>query len=403
MSDIEKEHKSGVATTNKTYEKYQSILSKASNEVFIQFFIRIYKEIPKCVLGSFSKLKYLNSTNFEKFRETFQAKFLKGFMCPAWTFDNVKGQFPIGFLVWNLAQQTKITKTTLDIFENGGEKVGKKNFYASNDGKNIGVWLASFREKNPRIHLAMMDSGRLGFQHQNLVHIANQIGNQSHSLTIVLAPNNLIPCCVFFGVRHAIKASWINDRDQFLHPNKKWQQDTEFQNDCLAFTLFHGQNRITSQEGINHFIPFSEKEVGAKSAFASDFIVRFINGKIKIDSQKSQDSLNLYKQSRDFIPTKPLAFSKEAKEVFKAGLSLWKYYHAQAKSSPKYINDASLYDIKEYFQGRSESKNGKSKGKMNARSEDSHYNDLLANLRLALNDLAQKIEPKIYEYEFLLE
>lgn len=90
MDNIEEEHKSGVATTNKTYEKYQSILGKASNEVFIQFFIRIYKEIPNCILGSFSKLKYLNSTNFLKFRETFKAEFKKGFMCPAWTFDNVK-------------------------------------------------------------------------------------------------------------------------------------------------------------------------------------------------------------------------------------------------------------------------------------------------------------------------
>ena len=87
---------------------------------------------------------------------------------------------------------------------------------------------------------------------------------------------------------------------------------------------------------------------------------------------------------------------------FQSGIELWRYYRAQAKSSEKYLNDASLYDIKEYFQGRVESKNGK-QGKLNARSEDSHYNDLLANLRLGLQDLAKKIQPKIYEYEFLLE
>ncbi len=133
-------------------------------------------------------------------------------------------------------------------------------------------------------------------------------------------------------------------------------------------------------------------------------MVRFINGKLGKDSpasslQASKASVAIHKNNIDchdfapaksrndetlpfdkkeiqantqnFIPTKPLEFSKEAQEVFSAGLTLWQYYHAQAKSSDKYLNDASLYDIKEYFQGRGETINGK-KGKMNARSEDTH-------------------------------
>lgn len=92
---------------NATYKKYQETLGKASNELFAQFFIRIYKEIPHCKLAAFSKLKYLNASNFVKFRETFKAKFLAGFLCPADTFDNVKGQFPIGFLVWDLGEIDK--------------------------------------------------------------------------------------------------------------------------------------------------------------------------------------------------------------------------------------------------------------------------------------------------------
>ena len=78
---------------------------KSVRELFIQFFIRINEEIPHCTLAAFSTLKYVNSSNFIKFRETFKAKFLKGFICPAWTFDNVKGKFPIGFLIWDLSQK----------------------------------------------------------------------------------------------------------------------------------------------------------------------------------------------------------------------------------------------------------------------------------------------------------
>ena len=98
-------NKDGVALGNATYERYKDSMGKASNELFAQFFFRIYKEIPHCHLAAFSKLKYINSSNFVKFRETFQAKFLKGFIAPAYTFDNVKGNFPIGFLVWDLSQK----------------------------------------------------------------------------------------------------------------------------------------------------------------------------------------------------------------------------------------------------------------------------------------------------------
>ena len=62
-----------------------------------------------------------------------------------------------------------------------------------------------------------------------------------------------------------------------------------------------------------------------------------------------------------------------------------------------YNVNASLYDIREYFQGRNE------KGKMNNNSTDENYNKLIENLRDALKLLAQKIEPKVYEYEFLKE
>ncbi|RDU63212.1 hypothetical protein CQA53_08695 [Helicobacter didelphidarum] len=91
-----------VANSTKTYEKYLSLVGgNAMNELFAQFFFRIYQEIDGCILAAFSKLKYLNSTNFITFRSAFQAKFLKGFICPAYTFDNVKGSFPIGFLIWD--------------------------------------------------------------------------------------------------------------------------------------------------------------------------------------------------------------------------------------------------------------------------------------------------------------
>ena len=38
---------------------------------------------------------------------------------------------------------------------------------------------------------------------------------------------------------------------------------------------------------------------------------------------------------------------------------------------------------------------------MNSKSADETYNELVENLRSELKVLAEKIEPKVYEYEFL--
>ena len=281
-------NKAKVATDNATYLRYKDSMGKASNELFAQFFFRIYNEIPHCTLASFSTLKYINSSNFIKFRETFKARFLGGFVCPAYTFDNVKGQFPIGFLVWNLNKNDKAMQKiiTLDVYNEKNEYVGKKSFYAVEScGQNIGKWIAGFRIKNPQPNLGMLNSGRLDFQNQKLVYIKNYISDEAHALTLTLT--NLIPCCVFFSVRHAIAHTWINHNDQFLYPNNKWEKDSEFQNDCLAFTLFYGKNRITSRVDstngggggiINHYFPFTTTCVGETNAFPPHFVHDFLLG-----------------------------------------------------------------------------------------------------------------------------
>ncbi|ENK1724899.1 hypothetical protein AB2848_000826 [Campylobacter upsaliensis] len=396
-------NKDGVSLGNATYEHYKDSMGKASNELFAQFFFRIYKEIPHCYLAAFSKLKYVNSSNFIKFRETFKAKFLKGFIAPAYTFDNVKGNFPIGFLVWNLAQSQIIKSITLDIFNDSGAGLGKKRFYTTLDNKeSINKWIKRYDDKqNPNI-IGYMENPTPDFQNNNFLCVLNKKGTR-HNNYFAISANSFIVGAVYFSVRHCIKATWINDRDQFLAPNKKWEKDEEFQNDCLIFMLFHGQNKITSKEGINHFIPFSEKELNAAEAFESHFMLEFIQGKIKISNKKKKGQQEFNFQSDEledtFIPTKPLEFSHEAKEVFKAAKELFKHYHEQAKDETNYTPNAALYDIKAHFQGFND------KGKMNPpqKADDEYYKQKLGELNYTLKNLAKKIEVKVYEYEFLLE
>ncbi|MBZ7967194.1 hypothetical protein H2253_03455 [Campylobacter sp. RM9756] len=381
-------NKTGVQYSS-IYDKYKDILGKSSRELFAQFFIRIYCEIEGAILASFSKLKYVNSTNFIKFRESFKAKFLKGFITPAYTFDNVKGNFPIGFLIWDTSKKEEIKKIKLDVFNENGNFLGKKNFFSYKNSLFINQWLDSFcKNINSKKVIIFFNAKANDFQHNNRICFGSSkksFGNGDINLKIYIS--NLINIAIYFSVRHAIAATWINDRDQFLYPNKLYDKDDEFKSDCLAFMLFHGQNRISSKEGTNHFIPFSEKELNiTKEAFESDFMYKFINGKIKDENSLFGDELA------------KIEFSPQAKELLKAGKELFKYYHTHSEDK-NYLVNASFYDIKEFFQGRDE------KGKMNtpAKAKDEHYKFLLSQLNESLNTLAKKIEPKIYEYGFLKE
>ena len=43
-------------------------------------------------------------------------------------------------------------------------------------------------------------------------------------------------------------------------------EDLEFQSNCLANVLFHGQNRVSCSQGVNHWIPFTEQEAESQES-----------------------------------------------------------------------------------------------------------------------------------------
>ncbi|MGL2757009.1 hypothetical protein ACQJ8F_07360 [Helicobacter pylori] len=381
-----------VARGNLICKKYKDELNKANNELFAQFFMRIYKELDGCIMASFSTLKYLNSSNFKKFREVFKAKFLEGFMVPADSFDNVTGQFPIGFLVWDTA--TPPLKPTnalnLEVFDSLGEFLGYKTFKPVVDKvKNINAWIKNYDNKKAQATMGFMENPTPDFQNNNFLCVLNQQGTR-HNNYFGLTPTNLLIGTIYFSIRHCIRHTWQNHNDQFYAPYDDAFQ-SEFKNNCLIFMLFHSKNRITTTQGTNHFIPFSETEVNAKERYSSHALLDFLKGGIKEES----DSLFLNAKKEN----KPLEFSLCASRVFDAGREIYRYYHTQDFTNRPYNANISLYDIKEFFQGRN------AQGKLNlpAKAKDGYYKQLYANLQDALKDLAKEIQPKVYEYGFLRE
>jgi len=388
------ENKTNVAVTQKTYEKYLDSIGIAGRELFAQFFIRIYCEISGCILAEFSKLKMLQAPNFDGFRNVFRAKLEKLFVVPAKTFDNVKGNFPIGFFIWNTVPYSgnsnetsscsNIFSVDADAYDENGIFLQKRTFTTISDFKSINDWIITTRNRTDEKPIGFMYANGADFQHNSFNYIINDKSQLPHPRGTVVSTKNILEIAIYLAVRHCIEQSWLNDRDQFLFPKDDWQNDREFQSDCIIYTLFHGQNRISCEEGENHWIPFTEQQVGCKKAFKSNFMSKFLNGEIEF---KKSDDLFTENQTEK---SEKIALSAEAQDVYDSGLELWKYYHTQPKANP----DASFYDIRKFFQGET-------KGRMNNTSDDERYTGLIGDLRDKMKLLAKKIEVKVYEYGFL--
>ena len=307
----------------------------ASKELFVQFMARIAKELPTATLAMFSKLKCVNAPNFEKFRHGWNAEYQGGFVVHSKAFDGLSGEFPIGFLIWKTNQgsqkRTPITEVTVEVLDKRAKRIGEKTFYNLPNSTFLNVWMdksvtndelalplsnAIKVSSNPRIKKScdnmkgFLFAGNNDFQNaQTGTLIASSIYTGRNGGGVYITEENLWQAAVVFSVRRLIKQTWLNDRDQFLQPTEPLTE--EFKNDCLIWMLFNGSNLTAGANGlewngktwslVNHFIPFTEAEVGAPDRFESDFMVQY-------------------------LADKPL--SAEAQAVLDAGRTLWQAYFA---------------------------------------------------------------------------
>ncbi len=392
------ENKSGVAKT-KFAATAMAEYGKASNELFTQFVARIAKEIPTATVAMFSKLKYVNAPNFEKFREAWKAKYLGGFIVHSKSFDGLKGNFPIGFLVWKTdmlsTKRIDITEISTEVLDKNAKPIGEKSFYNLPNKTFLNIWL-----KRPRVNkieviplknaiaptpgkarvsnwsdsaIAYMYCGVNDIQHatQQTVVFSSPYGGGNG---FYINPENLWQAAIVFSVRRLVKPTWINDRDQFLIPTEPLTE--EFKSDCLLWMLFNGSNLTASANDlewndknwsiVNHFIPFTEEEVGANDRFESDFMVQYLRG------------------------TKQ---SQEAQTVLQEGKKLWQAYFAntdvRAVRDELKLNrpDVGWYQVRNALKKRNES---------------GDYQPVsFKPFEEAYKSLSEKLQPMVYELGFL--
>ncbi len=337
------EGKTDVARTNIGILMNNANYGYASRELFVQFIARIEKEIPNATIAMFSTLKYVNAPNFEKFREVWKAKYLGGFVVHSKSFDGLKGNFPIGFLVWqtSLKNKSSITEIKVDVLDKNAIPIGEKSFYNLPNNTFLSEWIVRLKKNNEdviplinsvtpttkteHVRNTKWSNGAIahffcnGNDLQNsgtMTAIFSSVHSIGHAGGYFITPENLWQVAIVFTVKRIIKPTWLNDRDQFLQPTEPLSN--EFKSDCLIWMLFNGSNLTASANNlewnnkkwsiVNHFIPFTETEVGSPDRFESDFMVQYLN--------------NLPVIARNE------AISTEAQAVMHEGKKLWQAYFA---------------------------------------------------------------------------
>jgi hypothetical protein len=389
-------NKAGVAKT-KVAGCMMTSYGKATNELFSQFIVRIQQEIPSATVAMFSKLKYVNAPNFEQFRQYWGAKYLGGFVVPSVVFDGLKGKFPIGFLIWDTAKKFELTEIETEVIDKNGNWVGIKSFYNLPNVKFISKWI-----NRPKINqqavvplsnavspstvskispptwsdhaIAYMLCDSNDMQHAGQTALLSSVYRVGHDGGFFVNKDNIWQAAVIFSVRRLIRPTWLNDRDQFLQPTEPLTQ--AFKNDCLIWMLFNGSNLTASANDlewndkkwriVNHFIPFTETEVGANGKFESDFMSNYLKG---------------------------LTLSREARTVLDEGREIWRRFHQRGNLEKKIRDEYKLNrpDVGWYQIRKALEAAGKAGG------NEFDFSDFKA----AYDALSEKLRPMVYELGFL--
>lgn len=404
---VGKKSKTGVAETQIRELMTRDGLGEVSRELFSQFLYRISVEFQErnAYLGMFSKIKYLVSTNDRKLRDSFfQFKFEKGFIFPSKAFSGTKGNFPVGFLIWNLGKNKHLSeqKIVLDVFNTSCEKIGTKCIPSREDLLNKWVTRPKTTETFPPMTSGISQSTRTidvrdkiandflcsfmccgnDMAHQNRFCLLS--GPYASAGAYSVTPDNFKQSMVVHAVCRIPKATWLNDRDQFYQPTIPDLPD-EFISDCVIWSAFSQSNDSVSMRDVVYKNKVYQME---------NELFPFLLSEVKEWNCDLRDIRNqLFAANENRFLAKWIkanySLSKEAREVLRSARSLYQYIYEHLSESNWLDYKIQCWDIG-WWQIR--------KAAADVGGADEFY-DLL---RIAESQLAKKLESQIVAYGFMV-
>ncbi|MBR1396091.1 MAG: hypothetical protein IJ563_00965, partial [Selenomonadaceae bacterium] len=361
-------------------------------------------------IGMFSTLKYMISTNDQKMRDNFfNYKLERGFIFSSQNFQGCKGKFPVGFIIWNLFNQLPLNeqKISLDVYNSQLEKIAVKTFRPVNQNDLLSKWFKRPRnvekfppmssalnigyknkdrnDKTAKGFLASLMCTANDFSHQNYISLLSgpYVSHSGHSITEKIFEQSLM----IHTVRRLPKATWLNDRDQFMQPTKELPR--EFITDAVIWSLFSNSNNTAAISNVeyegsiyqikNNFYPFLLSVVD--TWYCSDADIR---QSIQLASIRNDDrfAARWIKNNNDIL-------SQESIKVIGGGVLIYKDFYAKLNqlNRPKFkidTWDAGWYQIR-----------------MSLNDANLLDDKLNSNFQSAMKALGDKLLPQIYDLGFL--
>lgn len=398
------EDKKGVSKTKVEIQMTNEGIGHAKRELFAQFMYRVGKELPtKTYLGMFSTLKYLNAPDSIEFRDKyFHYRYKKGFVFKSTMFHGIIGDFPVGFLIWDLSQKREMDKVSIDITNDEAINIGTKTLSLINKSDVLNNWFerpknsddyplpplsngitvatgnADKRHRARPDFLASICSKGNDFQNSRYISILSSPSASAGAFTVT--KEIFEKSLVLHAVRKIPIPTWLNDRNQFLKPRTK--PDTEFINDCIVWSLFANSNHTSSLKNVN----YEGKIYQIKNNFFPFKLADLKHWEIKDPDFKLQISTDTDRFVATWLIKNKL--SEDATVLLEKGKDVYKLFYSNLNnlSTHKFkigTWDAGWYQIRRCM------------------TESNIGIDELNELKKLHQKLGEKIFPKIEEFGFL--
>lgn len=412
----DKKIKKGIAETKIKKIMIKDKLKESSQQIYLQFLYRFLKIKQKYNLKNiyiclFAPTLYLTGARCDDFREIFlkEFKFKKGFIFNASNFYNVSAQWEISFSIWQAGEEKNKSEFKYDIKEvdiNGEiTKINEKTVYNIPKFNRASNWIINKNNKE-KIETILLKSGiniEIATKGKNidtlafLMNDSNNIYANTKGVYILSAPvkrhvktteinqNNFEDCCSLFAARRIIKSDWINQKDEYIIPNKENEKYKEWVGDSLIISIFDNAAMQTSLRNI--LVNNKKFNLENELFFMSNKDIKTVANE-NINNEVYEDCKKFNSERFMYLKLQNINLSNEAKIVLEEGKKLviesFKYRKEFDLKYPEYnINswDAGWYQVKKML--------------------DKNMKNELIEFNKKLNKLKDKMIPIVYEIGFL--
>lgn len=245
-------------------------LGISSSQLSTQFLYQVYKLNTKdnINIAIFNKPNYMSSDGFKELRTIFNKKFLftKGFIFNAGHFNDVSNKWGITFSTFingeKIDNQYPHDILDFDTF-NGIFKNGEKTIYNCDNRRKANEFFKKYKSTviSPVLKSSLkldLNKNKLSVENA-LGYINNDSNNVMQQRVVFIASSqvsanggkpitkeNFYDSISLFNARKSVGQNWLNDKDEYLLPNKDNENYEQFKFDSVIYSLFNNASEQSS-------------------------------------------------------------------------------------------------------------------------------------------------------------